>query len=72
MMTDFQEKGFSLGQTVKNTLACEATIKNMAMESSSMLMAINIKGIGKMGKEQVRASTNIPMEISMKVSGQLI
>jgi hypothetical protein len=31
MMTDFQEKGFSLGQTVKNTLACEATIKNMAM-----------------------------------------
>lgn len=66
------EKAFTIIALAASIKVNGFTIKNMAMESSSMLMAINIKGIGKMGKEQVRASTNIPMEISMKASGQLI
>lgn len=52
-MVKSMEKEFIITVLEENIKDNGFMIRNMDMELFSMLMVINIKGIGKMGKDQV-------------------
>lgn len=47
-------------------------IKNMVMESLNMPMVIDMKEIGKMEKDLIKATMSILMVMSMKGNGEMI
>lgn len=47
-------------------------IKNMVMESLNMPMVIDMKEIGEMEKELIKATMSILMVMSMKDNGEMI
>ena len=66
------EKEFIIIIPVENIRANGFKIGSMDMELLTMLMEINLKAIGKMGKGAARESTSTRMGMSMKVNGLMI
>ena len=66
------EKEFIIIIPVENIRANGFKIGSMDTELLTMLMEINLKAIGKMGKGAARESTSTRMGISMKVNGLMI
>lgn len=68
-MVKSMEKEFIITVLAENIRDNGFMIRNMDMELFSMLMVINIKGIGKMGKDQVKEFMNTRMAIFTRENG---
>ena len=68
-MVKSMEKEYIIIVQVENIKDNGYMIKSMDMVLYNMLMVINIKGIGKMGKGQVKGSMNTRMAIFTRENG---